>query len=163
MASARGDETAPMSRRCEPTLTVTFHRVDGRSPMAWWEAVRATRGRVVGGHMPIGRGRIPHDLGHMATESQLGIVDGFWGLLARGATFDHGTRQRRTRPGRQLIRDHRSALGAAEAIGNHHHSAWATGAPTPVGPTFDRLARLWDGTPDGGTLTLRWPTLDVVA
>ena len=37
--------------------------------------------------MPIGRGRIPHDLGHMATEAHLGITDGFWGLLARGATF----------------------------------------------------------------------------
>jgi hypothetical protein len=145
-----------------PTLTVTFHKVDGRSPRAWWEAVRNTRGRIRGGHMPIGRGRIPHDLGHMATEAHLGITDGFWGLLARGATFEHGTRQRPTRTGRQVIRDHRAALGAAEAIGNEHHPAWATGKTTPVAPTFDRLARLWEATPDGGTLTIQWPTLAVL-
>ena len=54
-----------------------------RRPRAWWEAVRKTGGRVTGGHMPIGRGRIPHDLGHMATEAHLGIADGFWGLLAQ--------------------------------------------------------------------------------
>ena len=111
--------------------------------------------------MPIGRGRIPHDLGHMATEAHLDIHDGFWGLLARGATFNHGTRQRPTKPGRQLIRDNRRALAATEALGNHHHATWATGGSTPVAPTFDRLARLWDATPDGGTLTIRWPTLDV--
>ncbi len=146
-----------------PTLTVTFHKVDGRSPHAWWEAVRTTRGRVTGGYMPIGRGRIPHDLGHLVTESQLGITDGFWGLLARGATFDHGTQQRRTKPGRQLIRDHRAALVAAEELGNRHHFAWARGRPTPIGPTFDRLAARWEALPDGGTLTIRWPSLDVVA
>ena len=111
--------------------------------------------------MPIGRGRIPHDLGHMATEAHLEINDGFWGLLARGATFDHGTQQRRTKPGRQLIRENREALRAAEAIGNHHHSAWALGKPTPLAATFDRLASLWEATPDGSTLTVRWPTLEL--
>ena len=111
--------------------------------------------------MPIGRGRIPHDLGHMATESHLQIADGFWGLLAHGAAFDHGTRQRRTRPGRQLVREHRAELGAAEAIGNQHHSAWLGGEATPVAPTFDRLARLWEATPDGGTLTIVWPSLEI--
>jgi hypothetical protein len=111
--------------------------------------------------MPIGRGRIPHDLGHMATEASLEIHDGFWGLLARGATFDHGTQQRRTRPGRQLVRENRDALDAAEAIGNHHHFAWARGAPTPLAATFDRLASAWEATPDGGTLTVRWPTLEL--
>ena len=152
-----------MSRRHDPSLTVTFHKVDGRngSPLAWWEAVRQTRGRIRGGYMPIGRGRIPHDLGHMATEAHLGIRDGFWGLLARGATFEHGTQQRRTRPGRQLIRDHRAALEAAEAIGNEHHFAWVAGQPTVLAPTFDRLGRLWDAIPDGGSLTVHWPTLHV--
>ena len=145
-----------------PTLTVTFHKVHGHSPTAWWEAVRTKGGRVRGGYMPIGRGRIPHDLGHMATEAHFGITDGFWGLLARGATFDQGTQQRRTRPGRQLIRDNKAGLDAAEALGNEHHFAWRDGRPTPVAATFDRLERLWDALPDGGTLTIRWPTLEVV-
>lgn len=99
----------------------------------------------------------------MATEAHLGIADGFWGLLARGATFEHGTQQRRTRTGRQLIRDNRAALGRAEAVGNEHLFAWATGCASPVAPTFDRLAELWDATPDGGTLTIVWPTLEVLA
>ena len=136
VAVREDDEAASVSRRHDPSLTVTFHKVDGRngSPLAWWEAVRQTRGRIRGGYMPIGRGRIPHDLGHMATEAHLGIHDGFWGLLARGATFEHGTQQRRTRPGRQLIRDHRAALEAAEAIGNEHHFAWVAGQPTGARP-----------------------------
>jgi hypothetical protein len=154
-------DNAPVGTTRDPSLTVTFHRVDGSSPSAWWEAVRPTRGRFRGGYMPIGRGRIPHDLGHMATEAHLGIRDGFWGLLARGATFDHGTQQRPTRPGRQLIRDNRAALNAAEKLGNSHHFAWANGQPTPVAATFDRLAKLWERVLDGGTLTLRWPTLEL--
>lgn len=148
-----------MNRRPEPTLVVTFHK-SGTS--AWWEALRPTRGRVVGGYMPIGRGRIPHDLGHMATESHFGITDGFWGLLARGATFDHGTRQKPTRPGRQLIRDHRAGLETAESLGNDHHFRWRDGQPTPVAPVFERLFALWDDLDDGDSLTLRWPSLDVV-
>jgi hypothetical protein len=143
-------------------LVVTFHKVAGRSPCAWWEAVRTTRGRCRGGYMPIGRGRIPHDLGHMATEAHFGIRDGFWGLLARGATFNHGTQQRPTRPGRQLIRDHRAGLQVAEHLGNHHHGAWVNGLPTPVGAAFDRLAARWEATPDSGIMTIHWPTLEIV-
>jgi hypothetical protein len=50
---------------------------------------------IRGGYMPIGRGVIPHDLVHFATEAHFGIEDGFWGLLARGATFTRGTGGRR--------------------------------------------------------------------
>ena len=125
------------------------------------EARRRTGGRVRGGYMPIGRGRIPHDLGHLATEGHFEVTDGFWGLLARGATFRHGTDQRATRPGRALIAEHRDGLRAAEALGNHHHSRWASGASTPVAPVFDRFAEAWDATPEGGTLTVAWPSLEV--
>ena len=148
-------------RRPTPRLTVTFHKVGGRTPHAWWEAVRPTRGRITGGYMPIGRGRIPHDLAHMAAEAHLDIGHGFWALLARGATYSHGTQQRPTKPGRRLVRENRAALGSAEALGNEHHFAWTQGSPTPVAPTFDRLAELWDATPDGSSLTIRWPSLDV--
>ena len=50
----------------------------------------------------------------------------------------------------------------AEAIGNEHHFAWAQGKPTPVAPTFERLATLWEATPDGATLTVEWPSLEIV-
>ena len=151
-----------MAGRSTPSLIVTFHKVSAPSPHAWWDAERPKGGRIRGGYMPIGRGIIPHDLGHMATEGHLGITDGFWGLLARGATFKRGTDRRATPQGRALVAEHRSALQHAEAVGNHHQWAWATGEPTPVRPTFDRLREHWASTPDGGTLTIRWPSLEVV-
>lgn len=145
-----------------PTMTITFHKVGGRTPSAWWEAVRETRGRVRGGHMPIGRGVVPHDMGHLATEATLRIDDGFWGLLAQGATFARGTDQRPTAPGRALVAEHRAELEHAEQVGNHHLFAWIGGQATEVGPTFDSLAARWREVPDGGTMTLRWPTLEVL-
>ena len=140
-------------------LTISFHKVMEPSPLAWWEAVRPTGGVVRGGWMPIGRGVIPHDLGHLATEAHLGISDGFWGLLARGATFKRGTDRRSTRPGRALVAANRAGLQRAEGLGNEHHHAWAQGRPTPVAPTFDRLAAAWTALPDGGTLVVHWPSL----
>jgi hypothetical protein len=152
-----------MPPRPAPTLTVTFHKA-GRpgQPCAWWEAVRPKGGRIRGGYMPVGRGRIPHDLGHMATEAHLGITDGVWGLLARGATFKRGTDRRTTPQGRELVVRNRAALHRAEGLGNHHHFAWASGQPTEVGPTFDRLERQWAALPDGGTMTVLWPSLEIV-
>jgi hypothetical protein len=150
-----------MAARRSTRLTVTFHKVLAPRPAAWWEAVRPTGGRIRGGYMPIGRGVIPHDLGHMATEGHLGISDGFWGLLARGATFRHGTDRRPTRPGRALVAANRSAVHAAETLGNQHHRAWTMGEPTPVRPTFDRLAVHWSRLPDGGQMTIAWPSLDI--
>ncbi|MCU1400944.1 MAG: hypothetical protein JWN62_4053 [Acidimicrobiales bacterium] len=140
-----------------PLLTITFHKSSGYRPLAWWSARRRTGGTMQGGHMPIGHGVIPHDLAHLATEASLGIEDGFWGLLARGATFRHGTDRRPTRTGRALISTNRAGLHAAEQLGNLHHGLWVHGHPTPVAATFDRLAEAWRGIPDGGTMTVTWP------
>jgi hypothetical protein len=107
--------------------------------------------------MPIGRGVIPHDLAHFATEAHFGLEHGFWGLLARGATFTRGTDRRRTRPGRALVIQHRRELHDAEQLGNVHHSMWTNGDPTPVGPTFERLSERWKALPSKGTLTVEWP------
>jgi len=109
--------------------------------------------------MPIGHGAIPHDLVHLATEAGLGLNYGFWGLLAQGATFRRGTNQRRTRPCRAMIAAHRSELNQAEALGNAHHHAWQRAQPTALCTTFDHLAQLWAAVPDGGTLTVEWPSL----
>lgn len=140
-------------------LAVTFHKVQAPRPLAWWEAVRPTGGRTRGGWMPIGRGRIPHDLAHLACEGHLGIDHGFWGLLARGATYRRGTDRTPTQPGRQLVRRHRSELDRAERIGNEHHFAWLAGGATPVAATFERFERRWSALSDGGTLTVAWPSL----
>jgi ribosomal protein S18 acetylase RimI-like enzyme len=140
-------------------MTVVFHKSLEPPPHSWWEARRSTGGRLSGGHMPIGRGVIPHDLVHLATEAELDLAFGFWGLLAQGATFHRGTDGRRTRPGRALIAAHRAELDQAEALGNAHHHAWRTGQPTPLAATFDSLAEEWSALPDGGTLRVDWPGL----
>ncbi|HEY3484128.1 MAG TPA: hypothetical protein VGK49_02035 [Ilumatobacteraceae bacterium] len=150
-------------RPARPDLTVTFHKVASARPTAWWEAVRRTGGVVRGGYMPIGRGVIPHDLAHMAAESVLGLRHGFWGLLALGATYRHGTRQRATRNGRLLVREHRQQLDAAERLGNHHHDLWVSGKSTPVGAIFDQLAAAWSAVPDEASLVVTWPMLDFVS
>jgi hypothetical protein len=108
--------------------------------------------------MPVGRGVIPHDLAHLAVEAHFGIHDGFWGLLARGATFKRGTDRKATRPGRALITQNRERLHRNEQLGNAHHHAWVTGKETPVGATFDRLAALWRVVPPDGALVVQWPS-----
>jgi hypothetical protein len=140
-----------------PDLIVRFHKVDAPRPHAWWQATRRTRGTITGGHMPIGRGVIPHDLVHLATEGALGLGDGFWGLLARGATFKRGTDRKRTSFGRALVAANRGELQRAEHLGNEHHARWLAGSATPVAPAFDRLASLWSPLVDGGTLVVEWP------
>lgn len=144
------------------TLTITFHRDADRLTCAWWEATARGRRPVRGGCMPIGRGVIPHDLAHLAVEAHVGVPDGFWGLLARGATFRRGTDRRPTRPGRTLVADNRRALHDAEQLGNAHHGAWMAGRATPVAPVFDALAEQWRAVPPGGTLTVEWPSLVVI-
>jgi len=140
-------------------MTVTFHKLENGRPHSWWEARRATGGRFRGGYSPIGRGVLPHDLVHMAAEAEFGLEFGFWGLLARGATFRRGTSLRRTRPGRAIIAAHRSDVEEAESLGNAHHHAWRNGRATPLQPLLDSLATAWSALPDGGALTIEWPAM----
>ena len=152
-----------MANRTPPKrLTVTFRKhLDGHQPAASWEAVSPSGRREAGPYQPIGRGVLPHDLAHLVVEGHLGIADGVWGLLARGATFTRGTARRPTQPGRKVVRDNVEALTEAEALGNQHHHAWRDGEPTEVGPSFDRFAEAWTALPDGGTLTVEWPSLAI--
>lgn len=151
-----------MATRTPPKrLTVTFtKRDDGHQPAATWVAVSPSGRREQGSYMPVGRGVIPHDLAHLVVEGHLGIDDGVWGLLARGATYKRGTARRPTEPGRAIVRDNQEALALAEGLGNAHHHAWRDGEPTVVGPTFDRFAAAWIALPDGGSLTVEWPSLE---
>ena len=41
------------------------------------------------------------------------------------------------------------------------YASWRAGEPTPVGPTFDRLAELWQALPDRGVLVVEWPSMAV--
>jgi len=99
---------------------------------------------------------LPHDLAQFVVEETFGIQRGFWGLVAKGATFKSIPGRRRTRPGQELIRAHRAALKAVEDLVNTHVSAWRAGASTPAGPALDTMLARWRALPVGGELRLGW-------
>jgi hypothetical protein len=90
-------------------------------------------------------------------EVTFGLEEGFWNLVANGATFKSLGR-RRTKPGRQLIAAHRAALNEAEKVVNDHVAAWRDGEPTPVGPALDAMLARWRALPVGEELVVEWPT-----
>jgi hypothetical protein len=136
-------------------MRVTFHkRALGQ---CYWEAVRAKRARVPGCQMGgyVRPGALPHDLAQFVVEAGLGLRHGFWGLVAEGATFE-SLGKRRTREGRAVIRAHRDALNAAEALVNAEVQVLEAGGPSVVREEFDRIATQWAQLPEGETLELVW-------
>jgi hypothetical protein len=107
------------------------------------------------GHARAGHTDLPHDLAQFVVEATLGLDEGFWNLVANGATFK-SVRRRQTLPGRQLIADHRAELNEAEGIVNPHVAAWRDGDPTPLGPALDAMLARWRALPVGGELVLEW-------
>jgi hypothetical protein len=100
---------------------------------------------------------LPHDLAHFVVEANLGLKEGFWNLVANGATFKSIGR-RRTKPGRQLIAAHREALNDAEKVVNAHVDAWRDGRPTTVGPALKAMLARWRALRVGEELVVEWPT-----
>jgi hypothetical protein len=136
-------------------MQVGFYKVDeGR--LCAWTATCPKRRRFQGTTMASGR-NLPHDLAQFVVESTLGLLHGFWGLLANGATFESVPR-RRTKPGRQVIRTHHKALTATEHVVNSHVTAWRTGVTTPAGSALDAMLARWRALPVGEELCVEWPT-----
>lgn len=100
---------------------------------------------------------LPHDLAQFVVEATLGLEEGFWNLVANGATFKSLGR-RQTKPGRQLIAAHRAELNEAEKVVNAHVAAWRDGDPTPVGPALDAMLARWRALRVGEELVVEWPT-----
>ncbi|MGW0122127.1 hypothetical protein [Streptomyces sp. NPDC003327] len=117
---------------------------------------------------------VPHDLVHAVVETALGIDDGFWGAMARGATFEGFelvTPGRHRRSGMRVLRRGGDAVMAAELSVNWAYRAWR-GLPTEgrgVGrppldaealartiPPLDAAALRWAAVPEGGELLWRW-------
>ncbi|MEU6902399.1 hypothetical protein [Streptomyces virginiae] len=117
---------------------------------------------------------MPHDLVHAAVESALSITDGFWGAMARGATFEGfepvvPTRHRRS--GMKVLRRGGDAVMRAELCVNWAYRVWS-GLSTEgrgVGRSplddrqvalacaaLDRAAGRWSEVAEGGSLTWRW-------
>ena len=143
-----------------PGVIVTFRKLI-EERVTTWDAVRGRRTRVPGTTMALGRGGMPHDLVQMIVEASMGIERGFWGSVAAGATF-RSTGRKRTRPGRAVIVSNRDVIAETEKVVAEHSFRWEHGLPSPAATRFDTIAPLWDSLPDGGHLTVEWPTLRVL-
>src|SRR5690349_23420672 len=113
----------------EAPMRVEFW-TDEERRLCGWIATPPHRRPFEGSTMAAGRD-IPHDLAQFTIERALDIRDGFWGLLAHGASFASVPGRRPTRPGRELARAHHAALMMVEGVVNGHYAAWQRGAETP--------------------------------
>ena len=126
--------------------------------MVRWDAVRS-RGIVVPGTL-MGVGRtdaLPHDLGQYVIEAATGFPNGFWGLLAKGATYKT-TGRKRTRPGRAVIAAHRDELLESEQLAARHLTQWHAGETTPVTEALDQVHRQWLGLRLDQRIVFVWPS-----
>lgn len=136
-------------------MRVEFYKAgDGR--LCGWFATPPHRRPFEGSTMAAGRD-LPHDLSQCTIEQALDIRDGFWALLAHGASFASVPGRRPTRAGRALVRDHHAALMAVEGIVNGHYAAWRRKQPTPVGPALDVMYARWLALREGEPLVVEWP------
>jgi hypothetical protein len=137
-------------------MEVVFYKEDdGR--LCGWRAAPPKRRRFQGTTMASGRD-LPHDLAQFVVEATLGLEHGFWGLLAKGATFKSVPGRRRTQPGQELIRAHREELDGVERLVNAHVTAWRTGALTPAAPALEAMLARWRALRVGEELCLVWRT-----
>lgn len=138
-------------------MQVEFTRHDEKGRLACqWVATRPPRTRIPGSYMPAGR-HLPHDLAQYVVEAATSMTDGFWGLIARGATF-RSTGRRVTKPGRALILAHRAELDRAEVTANATIAAWHAGEPTPASDALDAALRQWRDLAPGERLVFEWPS-----
>ena len=136
-------------------MLVEFYRA-GNGRVCGWIATPPHRRSFQGSTMAAGRD-LPHDLTQFTIERALDIRDGFWGLLAHGASFASVPGRRPTAPGRALVRAHRAALVAVEGVVNGHYLAWKRGEATQLKPALDSMYARWMAVADDGRLALEWP------
>lgn len=140
-------------------VQVTFRKLDtkGRT-LCRWDAVRNRRVRVPGTTMGAGDGStLPHDLTQYVIEAATGYRNGFWELVAKGATFKT-TGRRRTRPGRAVIAEHRAELLKSEQHAQRHTATWLAGERTPVTEALDRALEQWRALDEHHVLVFAWPS-----
>jgi hypothetical protein len=137
---------------------VVFTRIENKGrPLCRWDAVR-NRGIVVPGtSMGAGGTDLPHDLAQYVIEAATGYPNGFWGLVAKGATFKT-TGRKRTKPGRAVIAEHRAELLESEQLAARHLVSWRAGATTPVTDALDRALDQWTTLPPDQRIHFEWPS-----
>jgi hypothetical protein len=136
-------------------MQVAFSKPSEKHRLCQWTAVRGKRTVVPGSVMAAGRD-LPHDLGQYVVEAALGIRNGFWGLIARGATFK-STGRRVTLPGRALIVAHGDDLAEAERLAGVHVDRWRRHLSTPTGLYLAVALEAWERLGVGDRLVFAWP------
>lgn len=141
-------------------MKVTFTKLVEKR-ISTWTATRGKRTVVPGSSMALGRGGMPHDLEQLVVEAVVGLEHGFWGSVAEGATF-RSLGRKRTKPGRAVIRRNRTEIELSEHIVHDHVDRWRAGKPTPCSERLTEFDERWRALADGESLTVHWPTLDVL-
>jgi hypothetical protein len=136
-------------------MRVEFYKGE-KGRVCGWVATPPKRRPFQGSTMAAGRD-VPHDLTQFVIEHALDIRDGFWGLLAHGASFASVPGRRPTQDGRALVRAHHASLMAVEGIVGTHYGAWLRGEPTPLAPALDAMLVRWKALAEGERLVLEWP------
>lgn len=140
-----------------PAVHVDFTKIEDKGRrMCRWEAVRNRGIRVPGTLMGVADD-LPHDLAQYVIEAATGYELGFWGLVAKGATFKT-TGRKRTRPGRAIIATHRAELLESEQVAARHLVQWRSGATTPVTEALDRAMAQWRELRTDQRLAFDWPS-----
>ncbi len=136
-----------------------FRRLENKGrPCCRWDALRGMRTRVPGTTMGVGKD-IPHDLAQYVIEAAASYPNGFWDLVAKGATFK-GTGRKRTKPGRSLIVAHRQDLAGSEKLAGLHLALWKAGHPGPVSAALDRAYAEWQALDGDDSLVFQWPSAE---
>jgi hypothetical protein len=147
-------------------MRIAFHR-SGESHDRIY--VNRDDGSELGWRWPAGGP--PHDLMHYAVETELGLADGFWGLVATGANFNFATAHAQVDPATRTLSDEQVAgLIRAEAIVSAATTAATVPDFAPEAPDgWDatelvraRAAALrwlnrWRALPAGDTLVVDYP------
>ena len=136
-------------------MRVEFYK-DDKGRLCGWIATPPHRRPFQGSTMAAGRD-LPHDLTQFTIERALAVRDGFWGLLAHGASFASVPGRRSTQQGRAIVRAHYAALVSIEDVVDRHYRAWKRGERTPLKPTLDAMYARWLALPRGQRLVLDWP------
>ena len=142
-------------------MTVEFYK-GKQARTCGWIATPPHRRPFQGSTTAAGRD-LPHDLTQFTIERALDVRDGFWGLLAHGASFDSVPGRRPTQRGRALVRAHHAALVAVEGAVNSHYLAWLRGEPTPLRAALDTMYARWLALAEGERLALEWPVRPLMA
>jgi hypothetical protein len=137
-------------------VRVEFYKPSEKRDLCTWQAYRGKRTVVPGPQMAAGK-TIPHDLAQYVIEAGTGYANGFWGLLAKGATFK-STGRKRTKPGRAVIVEHRAELMDSEVLAGRHLQEWAAATATPVTQALDAALDQWRQLVLGQRLVFEWPS-----